>query len=86
MKKIISATEARKNFYKLVRAAGKPGARYTIMLEDEEPVVLMSQAEWEGWMETMEIMSDPQLVKDIEQAKKEKDAIPWEDVKKELGW
>jgi prevent-host-death family protein len=86
MKTTISATEARKNFYKLLRQAAKPGAKITITLEDEAPVVLMSQADWEGWMETLEVMSDPQLVADIEEAKKSKDYQDWEDVKKELGW
>lgn len=86
MKKIMSATEARKNFYKLVRAAGKPGAQYTIVLEGEEPVVLMSRSDVEEWMETLEVMSDSQLMADIRRAEKRKDYKEWGEVKKELGW
>lgn len=85
MKKMISATEARKQLYKLIRAAGKPGAKVTITLEGYPPVVMMSQEELEGWMETLEVMSDPQLVKDIAEAEKSKEFYDWEDVKKELG-
>ncbi len=86
MKTTISATAARKNFYKLLRQAAKPGTKITITLAGEEPVVLMSQAEVEGWLETLEIMSDSKLVADIRAAKKGKDFVTWEDTKKELGF
>jgi len=85
MKKTFTATEARKNFYQLLRQAAKPGARITITLKGEDPLVIMSQDELDGWMETLAIMSDPQLVKDIREAKKEKGGIDWEDLKKELN-
>jgi len=84
MNKIVTATEARRQLYKLIRQASKPGGKVTITLAGEEPVVLISQEELEGWMETLEVMSDPQLVKDIEKAKKEKGGVDWDDFKKEL--
>jgi prevent-host-death family protein len=86
MKKTYTATEARKQFFKLVRQAAKPGSKITITLEGEEPVVLMAQEELESWMETLEVMSDSQLVKDIKEAEERGDYTPWEDAKKELGW
>lgn len=86
VKRTYTATEARKQFYKLLRAASQPGKRITITLEGQDPVVLMSQDDLEGWLETLEIMSDPQLVKDIREAKKSKDFMPLEDFIKELGW
>lgn len=82
----ISATAARKQFYKLLRRASKPGARITITLEGADPVVLMAKEEVESWIETLEVLSDPQLVKDIAAAKRSNDFISWEDMKKELGW
>lgn len=85
MKKIVTATEARRQLYKLIRAAGKPGGKVTITLAGSPPVVMMSQEELEGWMETLEVMSDPELVKDIAEAEKSKDFIPLEDVQRELG-
>lgn len=84
VKKIVTATEARKQLYELIRQASKPGGQVTITLEGHPPVVLMAKEELEEWMETLEVMSDPQLAKDIEAAKKEKDFIPWEKIKKEL--
>ena len=84
MGKIVSATEVRKNFFKFLRLAGVPGSNITVTLQGNPPVVMMSQDEFDGWMETLEIMSDPQLVKDIKAAAKEKGGTDWEDLKKQL--
>lgn len=65
MNKTVTATEARKNFFKLLDIAGRPGMSITITLEGRSPLVIMSQEEFEGWQETLEIMSDPKLMKDI---------------------
>ena len=56
----------------------------TITHSNLPPVVMMSQEEFEGWMETFDIMSDPQLVAELKAAEEEEGAIPWEDVEKEL--
>ncbi|MDO8649144.1 MAG: type II toxin-antitoxin system Phd/YefM family antitoxin [Candidatus Peregrinibacteria bacterium] len=85
MHKTISATKARKEFFKVLEFASKPGSSVTITLEGHTPLVIMSQQDFEGWQETLEIMSDPQLMKDIRAAMKEKKTIPWSVVKKELG-
>ena len=82
--KTISATNARKKLFDLIEQAGKPGTCISITHRDLPNVVLMSYDEFEGWMETMEIMSDPKLMKDIRDGVKDKKAIAWEDVKKEL--
>lgn len=87
MNKTVSATQARKEFFKLMKFAGTPGASVIITLEDNPPVVMMSQSEFEGWMETMEIMSDPELMKDIKEGMKEMKAgkgIPLEEVMRKL--
>jgi prevent-host-death family protein len=85
MNKIISATEARKQFFKVLEEAGTPGSSVTVTLEGRPPVVMMSQEEFEGWQETMEIMADPELMKDIRDGMKDTDAIPWTDVKRKLA-
>lgn len=84
MEKIVSATEARKQFFKLLEYAGHPGASVTITLQGHPPVVIMSQEELDGWMETLEIMSDPELVKDIRAAAKEKKYVTWKELKKKI--
>ena len=86
MNKTLSATEARKQFFMLVKFAATPGASVTITREKQSPVVMMSQDEFEGWQETMEIMADPELVKAIKEGEADIAAgrvIPWEEVKKQ---
>ena len=51
--------------------------------------VLMSVKEYESWKETIEIMSDPGLMKEIKEGEKEIEngkGMKWEEAKKELGW
>ena len=82
-------TKAREDLTKLVNNASKRLDEYVITVNGSPAAVLISAAEYESWKETNEIMSDPQLMKDIRQGEKELNAgrgIPWEDVKKELGW
>lgn len=83
--KNISATNARKQLFALIEQAGKPGSFISITHRDLPNVVLMSYEEFEGWVETMEIMSDPQLMKDIQEGVKEKNSISWKDAKAKLG-
>jgi len=83
--KSISATNARRQLFDLIEQAGKPGSFVSITHRDLPNVVMMSLDEFEGWIETMEIMSDPKLMKDIQEGAKDKEVIPWEMVKAELN-
>lgn len=76
--KTVSATDARKRWFELIEQAGKAGVVITIQHRDLPDVVLMSVEEFEGWQETLEIMSDSQLMKDIREAMQEKKVIPLE--------
>ena len=73
MKKSMTATEARKNFYAVINAAEHPGVSVVITHEGLPKVVVMSFEEFEGWQETFDIMSDPDptLAKDIREGIKE---------------
>lgn len=91
MNKFITATEARKNFYAVIDEAGHPGVAVAITHEGTPKVVVMSFEEYEGWQETMEIMADPELdkeltaaVKDMKAGKLHKDTISLDKVKKRL--
>ncbi len=90
MTKTVTATQARKDFFKLIRQAKVPGHFVRISLQGaSDDVIMMSADEWDGWMETLEIMSDPKLVKRLRKAEKDMKAgvkgIPWEQVKRELA-
>jgi antitoxin YefM len=92
MNKFMTATEARKNFYAVIDAAKDPGVAVAITHDGIPKVVVMSFEEYEGWQETMEIMADPELDRDIREGIKEMkagknnhDTVSFDDLKKELG-
>lgn len=78
--KTVSATNARSHLFDLIEQAGKPGSFIAIKHRDLPDVVLMSIDEFEGWQETLEIMSDPELMKDIRLAMHERKTVPLEDL------
>jgi len=67
MTKTIPATEARKSFFKLIEETDQPGRSVTITVGGKPRVVMMSAEDFEGWLETLEIMSDENLVKGIKE-------------------
>ncbi|MFA5800687.1 MAG: type II toxin-antitoxin system Phd/YefM family antitoxin [Candidatus Peribacteraceae bacterium] len=91
MNKCMTATEARKKFYDVIDAAEHPGVSVVITHEGIPKVVVMSFEEYEGWQETMEIMADPELSKDVlegikemKSGKRPKDTISLDALKKQL--
>lgn len=80
----ITASEARANLYSIIRKASKGFVSFEIKLRGIEPVVLISKEELEGWLETLDILSSPEEVEAIKEAKKEKGAISLEALLKEL--
>ena len=72
MTKTVSATQARKLLFQLLREAGVHGTHIRITLSDKPPVIMMSEEELEGWLETIEILSsDPGIVKRLKKAERE---------------
>ena len=80
-----TASEARKNFYSLIKSASEGLKAFEINLRGSDPVILMSKDELESWQETLDILSNPEEVRAIEKARKEKKLISYEKVLKELG-
>ncbi len=81
----LTASEARENLYNLIKKAAKGIQSFEINLRGSEPVILMSKAELEGWEETLDIMSSPEEVAAIEDARKETKTYSHEEMKKLLG-
>ncbi|MEK7218734.1 MAG: hypothetical protein AAB728_04685, partial [Patescibacteria group bacterium] len=78
----------RKNFFAILKMARTPGVYVKIIHEGDKGYVLMSEDEFEGWMETLDIMSDPEEVAAIKEAMKEKergDVVTLEEFEKTLG-
>ncbi len=72
--KYITTTEAKTRLLELVRDANESFERYCISRNGEPKAVLMSIEEYEGWLETLELMSDPAAVAEIKKARRELDA------------
>ena len=82
-------TKAREDLTKIVENARKKLDEYVITVNGSPAAVIISAEEYESWKETNEIMSDPGLMKAIKQGEKEikeGKGIPWEEVKKDLGF
>jgi prevent-host-death family protein len=67
----ISASKARSNFYTLLEEVAKKLKRFTITRRGEAKAVILSPEEVASWEETMEILSNEKLVKEIAQAERE---------------
>lgn len=65
MKTTIPATKVRIQFFKLIQATEQPGSSVTITVDGEPKVVMMSAVDFDGWQETLEVMSDKNLMKGI---------------------
>lgn len=88
MTNLISISDVRTNLPDLVDKVNKKLDRVTITVNGQPKATLISAEELESIEETLEILSNPKLMKDIRKAEKEIDegkGIPWEEVQKELG-
>ena len=84
----ISATNARANLYDLIDEVSASGKAIGITKKGETRAVLMSQEEFDSWGATLDVMSDPELVKGIRKGMedvKRGRVVPWEKVKSKLG-
>ena len=85
--KTLPVTEARKKLTDLVDKAASQLDEYVITVKGKPKAVLMSFDEFQGWKETNEILSDPELVKAIKEGEEDIKAgrvVALEDLKKEL--
>lgn len=64
---IVPASQARSNFYDMLEEVSKTLKRFVITRRGRAEAVVMSPEEVESWEETMEIMSNKQLMKDIKE-------------------
>lgn len=66
----LTATEARTHLFGLLKKSVKSHQMYRIRSKEGE-VVLLSEEDYEGLLETLELLSTPGFLKSIRQAKKE---------------
>lgn len=83
---ILPANEARANFYQILEEAGENMRQFVITHRAGKPVIVMSQEEFEGWQETLEIMSDKKLLASLRRSIKSKKVYTQKQADKLIGW
>lgn len=83
-KTFFTASEARKNLYRLIRQTAKGLIKPEIYLQGtDQPVIMMSKEEFESWVETASLT--PSEKQALKEGKETNTLIPHEKVLKELG-
>ena len=67
----LTVTEAKAHFLELIRDSDKRLERFIITKRGKPAAVVMNADEFEGWLETLEIMSDKKALGEIRKAKRE---------------
>lgn len=67
----LTVTEAKAHLLELIRKADRTMQHFVISKNGKPKAILMSMDEYEGWLETLEIVSDKEALKDIQEARKE---------------
>lgn len=83
---VLPANEARANFYQILDEVGGNLRQFTISHRGKPGAIIMSIEEFEGWQETMEIMSDKKLLGSIKKALSQDKTISQKEADKLIGW
>ncbi|OGG12440.1 hypothetical protein A2875_01795 [Candidatus Gottesmanbacteria bacterium RIFCSPHIGHO2_01_FULL_46_14] len=83
---ILPANEARANFYQILEEAGTNLRQFTITHRGKPPVVVMSQEEFEGWQETLDILSDKKFTASLLRSMRAKKVYTKKQADKLIGW
>jgi len=85
MSRTIPLKEARQQFSMIVDKVGRLRERYVVTKNGVPKAVVMSADEFESWVETLELMSNPKAVKALEQGLKEAKAGKLHSFKEAFG-
>jgi antitoxin YefM len=84
----LTVSDARINLYDMLEDVQKYLRRFVITHHGKPQAVLMPIADLESWEETLDIMSNKKLMRDLKQAEKDRKAghiYSLEEVEKKLG-
>lgn len=82
--KVHTASDARQNFFELLKSASTGAVAHEITMRGGASVVMVSKEDLEGWMETLDILANPIEAKAIRKARKSKSWINHTDLLKQL--
>lgn len=84
----IPLTELRPKLPKIMDRLSKYFDRYVITRHGKPEAVMLSEDDYESLLETLDILSDQKLMKDIKKAAEDLrkgKGVPWKKVKQKLG-
>jgi len=81
----VTASEARQDLSNLIRKVSKGYCAFEIKLRGVDSVILINKKQLGGLLETLDILSSPEEVKIIKDAKRNKKFISLDLIKKELN-
>jgi len=85
----IPLTELRPKLPKIMDRLSKYFDRCVVTRHGKPEAVILAEEDYEGLLETLDILSDQKLVRDIKKAQEDLrkgKGIPWEKVKQKLGY
>lgn len=88
-KNTLPISEARKRIFEIAQEVQKPDNYYTLTEKGRPKAVVMSAEQFDSIMETIDILSDPNILEDIKEAEdeyKRGEYQTWEELKKEIGF
>lgn len=68
---ILTVTETKQKLLECIRTSDRSYTRYIITRNGKAKAVLMSADEYEGWLETLDIASNPKWRDDLKKAERE---------------
>ncbi len=89
MTNTIALTELRPKLPEVMARVSQVLDRFIITRHGKPEAVILSEEDYESLLETIEILSDQTLVKQIKKAQqdlKKGKGVPWEKAKKQLGY
>lgn len=82
---VYNASDARQNLYTIIKTVANGLTPIEINLRNTEPVIMMSKADYDGWLETFDVMMSPSEIKAIRTGRKNRKTYTSEQMKKILG-
>ncbi len=86
----ITATKARSKFFDIIKETGDvSGSPVTVTLDGNPRAVIIPFEEYESWLETLEILKDSKVMKEIRKSRedfKKKDYVHLDEVLEEEGY
>lgn len=88
-KNTLPISEARKRIFEIAEEVQKPDNYYTLTEKGRPKAVIMSAEQFDSIIETIDILSDPDVLENIKKAEdeyKNGEYQTWEELKKEIGF